>query len=398
MVSSGNSKNIIVVGSGIIGLTTACLLQQRLSKATRIIIVASEFPVPSPTAGKSSVLPVPSASADYASMWAGAHYRPIPYLPSSHPHYESLPVKQQHFQSQLANEHRLAVRTAKAMKQLAHESPDAGVEIVPAAEYLEDPPAENLALRTGDVYASPDDNFRLLMPAEIEVLNKHLKHNDRGRIRWACEYETYVVNVHVYCAWLLQRFLQRGGKTIRRKMNNIGEAQQVVPDSTSLLIVNCSGMGISHDPKTNIIRGQTVLVSNKYHRTVTRQGADGTWSFLIPRPRGGGTIIGGTKQLADTETSVRSEERQKILENAVRFFPDFVSDVNDFQIVQDNVGRRPWRKGGMRIEVDELTQDGMRLPVVHAYGAGGRGYELSWGAAEEVCDLVDQSGRLQANV
>ena len=367
--------------------------------AASITIVASEFPVPSPIAERPPKISQTSiASADYASMWAGAHYRPIPYLRESHPEYGSLSGEQQRFQSQLANEHRLAVHTASIMKQLARTNPESGVEIMPAAEYLERPPSENLALETGDVYAGPDDHFRVSTPTEVELLNKDAAHDGRGRIRWACKYESYVVNVHIYCAWLLQLFRRRGGRTVQRRLNSIGEVLQAFPAVNRAIVINCSGMNLGKDPKTKPIRGQTVLVQNQYHSTVTRQCADGTWSFLIPRPLGGGTIVGGTKQISDTETRARPEERQKLLENAVRYFPEFVSDMKDFKVLQDNVGRRPWREGGMRIELDSIMQDGVDVPIVHAYGAGGRGYELSWGTAEETCRLVEKSIRHNARL
>jgi len=340
----------------------------------------------------SQALPI---SAGYASMWAGAHYRPIPHLPASHPRYGSLTSQQQRFQSQLANEYRLATHTARIMKHLARASPEAGIEIMPGIEYLETPPPENIALKSGDVYAGEDDRFRVYTSAEMEALNKRDAHDGTGQIKWACEYETYVVNVHIYCAWLLQQFLQGGGKTAQKHLKSIGEALHAVPEAACPIIVNCSGTGLWDDPKMKVIRGQTVLVRNQYHSTITRQCADGTWSFLIPRPLGGGTVVGGTKQVSDSETCGRPEERLKLLENAVKYFPDFVSAPKDFDVVQDVVGRRPWREGGMRIEMDELKQDGVKLPVVHAYGAGGRGYELSWGAAEQVCELVGRYSRLQ---
>jgi D-amino-acid oxidase len=67
------------------------------------------------------------------------------------------------------------------------------------------------------------------------------------------------------------------------------------------------------------------------------------------------------------------------------------------QPLGDIVGRRPTRHGGIRLEREEvpagsikgLQDDAARL-VVHAYGLGGRGYELSWGVAEEVLELVKQ--------
>jgi glycine/D-amino acid oxidase-like deaminating enzyme len=34
--------------------------------------------------------------------------------------------------------------------------------------------------------------------------------------------------------------------------------------------------------------------------------------------------------------------------------------------------------------------------VVHGYGAGGRGYELSWGIAERLVDLIEGEKPLRA--
>lgn len=67
------------------------------------------------------------------------------------------------------------------------------------------------------------------------------------------------------------------------------------------------------------------------------------------------------------------------------------------QPLGDIVGRRPTRQGGIRLEREEIPagdikglQDDVSRSVIHAYGLGGRGYELSWGVAEEVLELVKQ--------
>ena len=52
------------------------------------------------------------------------------------------------------------------------------------------------------------------------------------------------------------------------------------------------------------------------------------------------------------------------------------------------VGRRPSRRGSVRIAREEY---GGKI-VIHAYGAGGRGYEISWGVAEEALKLVKDTG------
>jgi FAD dependent oxidoreductase len=164
-------------------------------------------------------------------------------------------------------------------------------------------------------------------------------------------------------------------------------------------VVNCSGTNFGRDDKMRIVRGQTVLVRNPYHRTVTRQYADGRWATLIPRPGGGGTIVGVSKEVDDEEEGPRLETRQLLLEQSVECFPDFVQRLEDFDVVCDNVGRRPFREGGLRMEVEEVeeaeqVQYGCKR-VVHGYGAGGRGYELSWAVAERLVELLcsAESGR-----
>jgi hypothetical protein len=73
------------------------------------------------------------------------------------------------------------------------------------------------------------------------------------------------------------------------------------------------------------------------------------------------------------------------LQRSVQAFPEFVDPVTKFEIVKDNVGRRPWREGGLRIEAEDAGPGNV---VVHGYGAGGRGYEISWGAADLIVELV----------
>jgi len=58
-----------------------------------------------------------------------------------------------------------------------------------------------------------------------------------------------------------------------------------------------------------------------------------------------------------------------------------------FEIVENIVGRRHTRQGGLRLEV-EWMKEGWNLKIMHAYGAGGGGFELSWGIAEVVVVLA----------
>lgn len=346
---------VIVIGAGVLGLSAAVTLQTAFPRM-KIAIFASEIP------GE------PGPSADYASAWAGAHYRPTP---------GDTP--------QLIQEAQLARKTAEMMKRIAAETPESGVALTPAVELLGEPTEAHLTLRTGDPYAWPGDGFRLLEPHELAP-----------GMSWGCKYQAYCVNVPVYCSWLLQTFLARGGQVLKCQLSCAHDAFEMAKGrglGEVSTIINCSGRNFDLDPATDIVRGQTVLVKNPYHSTVTMQLRDGGWAFLIPRPLQGGTIVGGTKEHGDWEADPRDETTRRVLATAADMFPDFVKSADEFEVVKVNVGRRPWRRGGLRLEV-ETCRNGRR--IIHGYGAGGRGYELSWGVAQTLLDLFQSSSSEEA--
>jgi glycine/D-amino acid oxidase-like deaminating enzyme len=59
-------------------------------------------------------------------------------------------------------------------------------------------------------------------------------------------------------------------------------------------------------------------------------------------------------------------------------------DLADDQVVRTVAGIRPYRRGGPRVEREDLAGK----TVVHNYGHGGAGYTLSWGSASAVADLL----------
>lgn len=358
----GVRQPIVIVGAGVIGLSTAVILQQRKASSD-IIIVAAEVPPPAKSPSNSSQkLSRVDASPDYASMWAGAHYRPTPGSTA-----------------QLKSETELCVLTARVMRQIARKHPQAGVQMMQGVEYFDDP-SDDVLKADHPLTGWQRDGSRILNASELPAGVKH-----------GIEYQTYCLNPPVYTRWLLDRFTANGGKTVQRKLTTVADAFDLGAEEHSgdkkPLVINCSGRNFDQDPRTNIIRGQTVLVRNQYHRTITRQYRDGKWTFLIPRPLGGGTIVGGTKEIGDIETEPRLSTREDLLKRATESFPDFVKDPKDFDIVHDVVGRRPWREGGMRMEVESLSNGGT---IIHGYGAGGRGHEMSWGVAAGISRLLKE--------
>jgi D-amino-acid oxidase len=65
---------------------------------------------------------------------------------------------------------------------------------------------------------------------------------------------------------------------------------------------------------------------------------------------------------------------------------DFPAKLSDYEVVAHNVGIRPARAKGLRVEKEVLNG----AKVVHAYGVAGGGYVFSFGVARAARDLVDE--------
>ncbi|KAL2865090.1 FAD-dependent oxidoreductase [Aspergillus lucknowensis] len=336
-------ETIIVIGAGVIGLSTAVCLQPHLSPNQSILIVARDWPG--------------TLNLNYASPWAGAHYRPVPGSTA-----------------QAASEEQQARRTYQHFKAQA-KIPGSGIEGTEGIEHLESPPADYLATDVFDKFYTHLDGFRKLSALEMPK-----------DVTWGVRYDTFCVNPPVYIAYLLRRFILKGGQTKEYTLASPQEAFYLAPNVKT--VINCSGVGFK-DPKSYIIRGQTCLVRNPCPNTLTRQNSDGSWSFAVPRPLEGGTIIGGTKQPHDWDPRVHLEVREKLLREAAKWFPFTPESGGKFDVIRDIVGRRPAREGGTRIEAEKL---GDGKTIVHGYGTAGRGYEISWGVAEDVVALVRGNG------
>lgn len=147
------------------------------------------------------------------------------------------------------------------------------------------------------------------------------------------------------------------------------------------------------------IPGQTVLTDLSVAKTVTRQHKDGSWSFLVPRFFNGGTIVGGTKEPDDwrSEPDLSTRLRMLAAGRALETYAQSTASRGEtkrttgFNVLSDVVGRRPTRNGGPRLEVEHkylANRKRQEAWVVHAYGVGGRGFEISWGVAEEVAEKI----------
>lgn len=161
------------------------------------------------------------------------------------------------------------------------------------------------------------------------------------------------------------------------------------------IFINCTGLGaiqLCNDTTMFPVRGQTVLVKGEAVATRTRYHSGtitaGELSYCIPRPGTGTTILGGTKEKGVWSSEPSTEVTKTILERCSWMAPELLTGPDGgFEVISSQVGLRPEREAGPRVEKEEV--EGRK--VVHCYGHAGAGFQNSVGCARKVVRLVDES-------
>ena len=136
------------------------------------------------------------------------------------------------------------------------------------------------------------------------------------------------------------------------------------------------------------IRGQTIIVHapgvKEFVSFPLGAGKPGEATYIIPRPSPPGEVLlGGTYQPDNWDTSLDVETAKGIFERCATLAPQLKD--KETRILRHNVGLRPARKGGPRVEAAwtdvPLKSELLPLPasgenvhgrvlLVHAYGFG----------------------------
>lgn len=372
MSSESSQTQVVVLGAGVIGLTVAHVLSK--NGRYKIKVVARDTHQDLDSQG-------------FSSPWAGANWSPMGKLSER------------------------TYRWEKATFDKFWDMIPSGLVIASPSKVFYEEGIDFDSLWYKDLVR----DFRVLDSSEVPASKK------RG-----VGFQTVSVCPDHYLPWLAKELQSRGVEFIRQRVASIGEAAALAGPNG--VLVNATGLGARsliglEDKDVYPIRGQTVVIDNPKVREFMMEesigsdrpmAADGSVTYIIPRPwpnaSGFTTILGGKYQEGNWDTSFSAADAQGILDRCAELAPA-IKD-KDTKILKHNVGLRPARKGGPRVEAEWLgipcetewitAKQGAaasatgKVLVVHAYGFGSAGYQMSWGAAEEVGSLVN-SGLNQSN-
>ncbi|KZT68368.1 nucleotide-binding domain-containing protein [Daedalea quercina L-15889] len=367
MSSTDSAKHVVVLGAGVVGLSTAIRL---VEKGHSVSVIAEH-------------LPTDPRSIEYTSPWAGAYH--VMYMGDD------------------ARQKSIREETLKVMLELS--APGSAAEHcfrrLQSIEYF-----------LGDV--TPSNCESLLQPKRLPEESLHPR-SKSGYI-----FSTYTIDTTRYLNYLLARLLGSGGAVVRGSVQHVSQVVEGAVSAFGLgrpadALVVCAGLGARtlggvEDGDVHPVRGQRVLVHAPWvDKAIGLEESPEKDTYLIPR-RNGNVILGGTRTVDDWFPVPRSETTEDILARCLALYLELAPPavraqrtptVDDLRplIVEVGCGLRPMRQGGIRSGVEWLAdrRDGRRVPMVFNYGHGSSGYECSWGSADVAVSLLEGAIGEKAN-
>nr|KAJ3422356.1 hypothetical protein HK105_000081 [Polyrhizophydium stewartii] len=365
--ASRDGRRCVVLGAGVVGLTTALLLQRN---GWRVTVVAAATPEA-----------YDEADPAYASPKAGADW-------TSFAAEDDLRLKE------------FEVESFKVLEALSRH-PAGIVGLMPSRTLMPRQPAG----WKRPWFAEHVPGFRTLAPAEIPA-----------PYTFGYEHTTVSVNVPRYLAHLLAAFRDNGGELdAPRKVAHIDDLIAAFPGVDVFVV--CAGLGARTlggvaDETVVPVRGQIAVIKADvaYAACVVESESENVFAmeeltYIIPR-NDGTCIIGGTCIRGDSDMAVRPETFGRIVERATALHEDISAWASlhgaseagiEAGVVRHAVGLRPVRRDGIRIDASAYDAPTRRVVLAHHYGHGGYGFQTSWGSAMAAVKAIE-SASLQFEV
>eukprot|EP00929_Paragymnodinium_shiwhaense_P113821 TRINITY_DN82109_c0_g1_i1.p1 TRINITY_DN82109_c0_g1~~TRINITY_DN82109_c0_g1_i1.p1 ORF type:complete len:419 (-),score=45.44 TRINITY_DN82109_c0_g1_i1:391-1647(-) len=391
-------RRALVVGNGVIGLSTAiCLQRQKFA----VVIVTSDRRSWKDVVVNDELAKQPSASAVAGGWW----------FPSAS------------FGAEPADKvDRWALRNLEVLRQQMTDKTSSFsgvVEETPSA--IAEKPETPLPRWSAVESHKNMHGFRSLSGFQAaRELEKHFGSGSHaqdlpaafGPCTWFMK--CVVADSPRYAMLLEEEFLAQGGEicygeSLDSHASVVARAERV----GAVCIANCAGSSAAKlsgaEPEDAIVKGRGVL--SVWRRPKTPDGAaylpecsvvkcmfdgrttDGKYevnstdvAYVIPR----GDIVacGGCVRLGDETSVVSNLEKDRLLSNAKTLMPRLV-EANPGGPLFSIVSWRPIRRKGILCEVDAAFQTkGTTKVWANNYGHGGGGWTLFWACAEELAEAI----------
>ena len=196
-------------------------------------------------------------------------------------------------------------------------------------------------------------------------------------------YSAPLLHMPTYLGYLLARFEAAGG---RLEPGTVGSLPAAGAEHGARAVVNCTGTGargLLPDPALKPFRGQVVIAENPGLSEFFIGLPDDTSEVVYLFPHGDTVVLGGTEVGDDWNTEPVPAVAERILHDCAVIEPR----VHGLRVLGHRVGLRPFRP---RVRL-EAEPPGPGPLVVHNYGHGGAGVTLSWGCAREAAGLAAQA-------
>ncbi|XP_070809460.1 D-aspartate oxidase isoform X1 [Pituophis catenifer annectens] len=322
---------IVVVGAGLIGLSTAVYISDSITNCT-VSVMADRFS--------------PNTTSDVAAGML------IPHL------YPGTPVDQQKRWFRETFDHLLSICNSS-------EASEAGIHLVSGWQIFKDIPEEKMPFWSDAVLA-----FRSMTEKELKKFPQH---------KYGQAFTTLKCDCPSYLIWLEKRLKENGGQVHARKIEDLWELHRDFD-----IVVNCSGIGsrkLIGDLEIYPTRGQVLKVHAPWIKHFIRDG-DGL-TYIYPGIHN--VTLGGIREKDNWNLSPDPIVSKSIFDRCSALEPSLRTAEN----IKVRVGLRPSRSA-VRVQKEVLTHKREKLLVVHNYGHGGGGFSIHQGTAKEATQLVKE--------
>lgn len=324
---------VAVVGAGIIGLSSATVIQERFPDLS-VTLFAEKFS--------------PGTTSDGAAgLW-------WPYLVAGTP------------QSDI---YEYGKGTWKYLEKLwnSPEGGKLGVSLIPCVQVSD-------SLMEKPIVSDFVYGFQTLGQEElISYKQPHWKHGFR--------FVTYICEGSRLLPHLLDKFRNQKGIVVAKKVKSLEELAGHFD-----IVINCTGLGANElidDKLVHPIRGHIFRVKAPWQKTIIMDESE-HGNYIIPNQET--IVLGGTHDKDQWDLTPRQVDAEFILKGCRAILPS----LEKAEIVYEWVGLRPGRIP-LRVEREKVTIKGKCLTVIHDYGHGGSGLTLFHGCALKVADLLEKT-------